>query len=368
MSNLPPVFRCDPLKLKLQISSCADNYRAVNKGLEGAKPGARGPLADRIARLGPCRDCKTGKIHAETGKARNGLRLEVLQAPSSAPVPPRPALPPPPPTPVQAPRARLPLHDRHDEEDAPMPRQRPTIIPPKSERLARLIVLVGQFREGTGRRGGRGGGFPAEIVDLACRAHLEDGVPVRLIAQLAALNQFSIFEWLRKRKQAAGSALDEVVGTASRKRPPMPVEEPEAAEEASPPASNTDNEDEDEDEDAERGEEPAVAHVGSEATTPEQLQRLSDDASKAITEEGGRIRAALAFDHLARICGATVAPEAPLPTTLDDFIDLCDRAGLPYRHARAVVQIVTHHLDGTPASLAEVRALLERVASRKAAA
>lgn len=360
------VFRCDALRSKLTISSCASNHRAANGGgKSGPMDALRKGLYPRQAGLRPCVGCALGAEHAETGKARSGLHLTVLRGDTPAPAAP-------------------PAQPFEDVRPGPAP-ERPSatveargarpVAPPSSDAsaLATIIEELGAIVSDRNAAGPtRNTPWPDRAKELAialCEIH---GVSQKELEAIG-LNYFSVRGWVRAAKAASGKTAAEIAAEGHAAKGGVPAEVREQAIER---LLNGDHPSDVaralgvSEESVRRWRRDERIEKRSAART---LNKALDAAPKSsapeakapepipyerpmpIDDEPEPPRAAPTPSQAATIdramkalavCTSVALPSKPIGVDEDDIVEFCERAGLGFRETQAVIAIVLRNPAG----------------------
>lgn len=360
------VFRCDALRSKLTIASCASNYRAANGGGKAPPTDAlRKGLYPRQAGLRPCVGCALGAEHAETGKARSWLHLTVLRsdasaAPSAAPVVSKPfedvkpepavaAVPPEapsvPPTPVSVPRSVADVPQRNGLAIERMPRD--AIV-------SELRSIVAERAKAEPKRGTPWSERAMELAVLLAEKH---GAKQRELEDIG-LNYFTVRGWARAAKAASGKTAQEIAAEGHAAKGGVPPEVRVAAidrllngEHPSDVARALGVSEESvrrwrrdariEKRKAARELNQAVgAAPKSTASEPQVPVAIPYERPMPIDDEPD-----VKVDPLDQMRAEQIADGIPWPSRSiaideDEIVDLCDRAGLGYRETTAVLALL----------------------------
>lgn len=293
-------FRCDALRSRLSVASCAANYNAANGAAKSYSGDAmRHGLHARQAGLAPCVGCALGAEHAETGKARNGLHLTVIgQAPVEAPKP------------LETLKAE-PAKSFEDVKPSGIKDARPVSHAAITNELREIV----QERIDSGAT--RNTPWTERAKDLAVELYERHGARSRELDAIG-LNYFTVLGWVKKSAAArAGESLNQAVEDVPEPQPTRRLKPvPKAPAEA-----------------------PAPAPIEEEPDMPEEEPTLPP-AAKAAPSQAARIERAL------QVATGIALRSKPIAVDEDEIIDFCERAGLGFRMTQAVLAIVLRNPSG----------------------
>lgn len=368
------VFRCDALRSKLTIASCAANYAAANGGGKAAPTDAlRKGLYPRQAGLRPCVACPIGLEHSTTGKARSGLHLTVLR--SEAPAP------------AEATTSKAFQDVKPEPAEAAVPREASAVpqmpasvldggeiipIQAGSTRAAIVDELRAIVADRAASKPVRGTRWSERAMYLAVLLNETYGAKQKELEALG-LNYFTVRGWVRAAKAASGMTAREIAAEGHAAKGGVPPEVRAAAIER-----------------LLNGEHPAdVARalgVSEESvrrwrrderiekrSAARTLNKALDAAPKSsapeakapepipyerpmpIDDEPEPPRAAPTPSQAATIdramkalavCTSVALPSKPIGVDEDDIVEFCERAGLGFRETQAVIAIVLRNPAG----------------------
>lgn len=363
------VFRCDALRSKISIASCAANYQAANGSGRAAPTDAlRKGLYPRQAGLRPCVGCALGAEHAETGKARSGLHLTVLRADVSTD-----AAPPSKPFDDAKPEPAVAAVSR-DAASVPkstvrVPDATPD-VPSLPDPLARAFV-VSELRSIVAERAKaepkRGTPWSERAMQLAVILSETHGAKQKELEDIG-LNYFTVRTWVRAAKAASGMSHEEIVAEGHAAKGGVPAEVREQAIERLLNGENPSDIARDigvseravrqwrrdqriEKRKAAKSLNEAISSSSVPASPAPEAAR-DYDRPMPVDDEPEPPRAVSAPSQAARIERALQVATGialrskPIGVDEDDIVEFCERAGLGYRETQAVIAIVLRNPAG----------------------